>query len=165
MAETVRVLEPSRTRPGVLHEVLLRVEGDDAISWTCGCEDHAFGGPDKRGAIACFHVVSAVAALQEARGRPVTIDGKPSITPWSMPPAEPIVPLPAESSLERRARAAALALLFHGNAADGDLAAELTRRVEAWTADDPFAALEEVFLPDLVERAERRAARLAGALV
>jgi hypothetical protein len=162
MAETVRVLEPSRTRPGVLHEVLLRLEGDDATSWTCGCEDHAFGGPDKRGEIACYHVVAAVAAVQEARGRPVAIAGKPSITPWREPPARPIEPLPIESSLERRARAAALALLFHGDAADGDTAAELTRRVDAWAGGD---SLEEAFLPDLVAEAERRAQRLADAAV
>lgn len=164
MAEMVRMLEPSRTRPGVFHEVLLRLDGDDAVAWTCSCEDHSFAGPSKRDAPCCYHVVAALDAVGKARERQMLLAGKPGITPWLEPPTPPIAPRPIEGSLEARARAAALALLFHGDAADGDLAAELTRRADARASGDPFAAFEDAFLPDLVGQAERRAAKLAEGL-
>lgn len=58
MAEgTIRLRVPSRTRPGVLHEVLLYPATGDV--W-CSCEDVAFAGPERRGERTCWHGLEAL---------------------------------------------------------------------------------------------------------
>lgn len=66
---TIRLRVPSRTREGVLHEVLLYPATGDV--W-CSCEDVAFSGPERRGERTCWHGLEALELAGLGRPAPVS---------------------------------------------------------------------------------------------
>jgi hypothetical protein len=102
--ETFTLRIPSRTRPGLLHEVQLRVAGGEVRSWTCACEDHAFGGPAKRDEPACWHALQAAELVALERSMELGFaPAEPAGDP-PLPPADPFdrfdPPAPAPTRCE-----------------------------------------------------------------